>query len=91
MYLGLGSMFFEYLFYLGNEVVELELLQWRLSDSYKGPQNKRIAIRLTSSAVRICSGEIVFRDSLSHISFACDAMRWMNSTQEVELALSTLS
>lgn len=33
----------------------------------------------TSKAVMMCSGEIVFFDSLSHISFACDETRWMNS------------
>jgi hypothetical protein len=35
MYLCLCSVFFEYLLYFGNEVVELELLQCRRSDLYE--------------------------------------------------------
>jgi len=77
-------MFLEYLFYFRNEMVEFELLQCGVvacirTTPYKAPN--RAYAELTSSAVMICSGDIVFRDSLSHISLACDEMRWMNSAK----------
>lgn len=41
-------------------------------------------MRLTFNAATTCSGEIVFFEPFSHMSFASEDMRCMNSVHHVE-------
>ena len=67
----------QYTLYFRREGLKPQSL-WR-THVQNGAPRTTIA-RLTLRAEMMCSGAIVFLDSCSHISFASDEIRWMNST-----------
>lgn len=74
-------MIFEYVLNLGDKGLEAQALKFPPQSGAK----HIISRERTCRADIMCSGAMVFLDSFSHISFASDERRWMNSTAEEEV------
>jgi hypothetical protein len=68
---------FEHTLNLWDEGLEAQALEFQLQP---GDKHEILREGRTCRAEIMCSGAMVFLDSFSHISFASEERRWMNST-----------